>query len=146
MQYSRLQIDERFLERSVLIDLTLQQYGRDCWATFVSNSNYLFLAVRPSLLDYRLLFVFCCQAPTSDLFPLVCFGILLYRQCSPLCLQKNCICTPLCVCARAVYQILSIQLPPCALILSFVGLTVNFPLENAFCEVQIDEMYCLASV
>lgn len=49
-------------------------------------------------------------------------------------------------CARAVYQILSIQLPPCALILSFVGLTVNFPLENAFCEVQIDEMYCLASV
>lgn len=110
------------------------------------NSNYLFLAVRPSLLGYCLLFVFCCQAPTSDLFPLVCFGILLYRQCSPLCLQKNCICTPLCVCARAVYQILSIQLPPCALILSFVGLTVNFPLENAFCEVQIDEMYCLASV
>lgn len=42
------------------------------------NSNYLFLAVRPSLLGYRLLFVFCCQAPTSDLFPLVCFGILLY--------------------------------------------------------------------
>lgn len=110
------------------------------------NSNYLFLAVRPSLLGCRLLFVFGCQVPKSDLFPLVCYGILLYRQCSPLCLQKNCICTPLYVCVRAVYQILSIQLPPCALILSFVGLTVNSPLENAFCEVQIDEMYCLASV
>lgn len=110
------------------------------------NSSYLFLAVRPLLLGCCLFFVFGCQAPKSDLCSLVCFGILLHRQCFLLCLQKNCICTPLYVCARTVYQILSIQFPPCALILSFVGLTVNFPLENAFCEVQIDEMYCLTSV
>lgn len=59
---------------------------------------------------------------------------------------KNDSSTPLHVCAKAAYQLLSSQAAPllhlCALILSSAGLTVNFPLAYVFWEVQMDEIYC----